>query len=504
MREKDYYGAIKGFCLKWNLPEVWNSDRITGANLIYEVIKVINAMIVEQKAMKEMIEEFLLMFNEDLNDTVKEQLTVWLNDGTLGDVINETLFNSKVDNSEFDSYKDQQTLIDQSQNQHLNNIDNNIVNINVKTSVNDRNGAHNLIYGNGTRNFLHRGLSFYLPENSFWALDMAGFLGGSGLEIDLWKSIDDVFIVSHDDSLLSMTDSNLNISQTSSNVILNQNITKGKGVTRVPISKMLRFESAIDIALKYGIPIIAEIKPTNLTSDELRILVDIIESKNCADLIALMSFDFETIRKIREISSEIIIGLVVTADYYNQTNIDLLNSLGRSFASVNFNSVSQATAHQKLSNDNNIPITFWTINDVPTSQVLVRNGIKSITSDRIKGFKPTQISKSFMISKKEGVLVIENDFMPEFAYITINNPSNYTLYFVSPFLINDTAPDQRRGIAQVAMGGATVGDFYVRASGERNNNITLELFNSLGQKISFDLLPNGSWFNIIINGYDFL
>ena len=59
MREKDYYGAIKGFCLKWNLPEVWNSDRITGANLIYEVIKVINAMIVEQKATKDMIEEFI-------------------------------------------------------------------------------------------------------------------------------------------------------------------------------------------------------------------------------------------------------------------------------------------------------------------------------------------------------------------------------------------------------------------------------------------------------------
>ena len=88
MREKDYYGAIKGFCLKWNLPEVWNSDRITGANLIYEVIKVINAMIKELRdyegrvdekleVMRLMIEEFLLMFNEDLSDTVKDQLTEW-------------------------------------------------------------------------------------------------------------------------------------------------------------------------------------------------------------------------------------------------------------------------------------------------------------------------------------------------------------------------------------------------------------------------------------------
>lgn len=113
MREKDYYGAIKGFCLKWNLPEVWNSDRITGANLIYEVIKVINAMIVELREyedqvdgkldeMKKMIEDFLRMFDEDLSDTVRDQLTVWLNDGTLGDIINETLFNSKVDKSEFE------------------------------------------------------------------------------------------------------------------------------------------------------------------------------------------------------------------------------------------------------------------------------------------------------------------------------------------------------------------------------------------------------------------
>lgn len=112
MREKDYYGAIKGFCLKWNLPEVWNSDRITGANLIYEVIKVINAMIVEQKEVKEMVEDFIKMFDENLDETVKNILIEWKDSGLLEGIINDALFNQKLDKSVFEDYKNSELIKD--------------------------------------------------------------------------------------------------------------------------------------------------------------------------------------------------------------------------------------------------------------------------------------------------------------------------------------------------------------------------------------------------------
>lgn len=111
----NYYGPIKNFCTKWGLPPVWDSNRITGPNLVYEVIKVINALVLEMDQyekdvdkkladMLKMIEEFLEMFNEDLDQTVRDVLVEWKDSGVLEGVINEALFNQKLDKDVYNTF----------------------------------------------------------------------------------------------------------------------------------------------------------------------------------------------------------------------------------------------------------------------------------------------------------------------------------------------------------------------------------------------------------------
>lgn len=111
----NYYGPIKNFCTKWGLPPVWDSNRITGPNLVYEVIKVINALVLEMDQYEEdvdkklenmllMIQEFLEMFNEDLDQTVRDVLVEWKDSGVLENIINEALFNQKLDKDVYNTF----------------------------------------------------------------------------------------------------------------------------------------------------------------------------------------------------------------------------------------------------------------------------------------------------------------------------------------------------------------------------------------------------------------
>lgn len=101
---RDYYNPIKSFCLKWDLPPFWDSG-ITQANMIREIIKALNAMLLENKEIKEIVEDFILMFDGNLDQTVSNILNEWKNSGILEGIINETLFNQKLDKSVFEENK---------------------------------------------------------------------------------------------------------------------------------------------------------------------------------------------------------------------------------------------------------------------------------------------------------------------------------------------------------------------------------------------------------------
>lgn len=483
--------------------------------------------------------------NDGLETSVSEKLNLWLNDGTLENLINTTLFNKKLDKEDFELFKNDilpimegkvnvvdfnlfkseyntfkektsediesklnTQLFEDFKENDLNekNEIKKIVEKNKKDIFSLQKGAQQLIYkNNGIRNFMHRGLSHDFPENSHYAFDMAVFTGASGIETDLWMSSDKSFIISHDNSLNSMTDSTLLISETSSNVILDLNITKGKNISKVPTTKMMYFEQLLHTSLRGDVSVIAEIKPTNLTNSDLQILIDIIKNNNAQSRVALMSFDFNTIERIRELDFEIVVGLVLESPYFSQNICDTLLTLGNAFASVSYSSINDSVSNQALADLNNIPITHWTINDMPLCNTLYRKGIRSITSDRIKGSRPTKREMAFMINSNEiGKLSVNNEFMPEFATIWVDSYGDAILEYVSSPVVNQSgSASVRRSIVQVSMSASNPYGYEVRAKGERQNMVSLSLYKD-GQKISFATIPENIYFNVLVSTWDFI
>ena len=96
---RDYYNPIKSFCLKWDLPPFWDSG-ITQANMIREIIKALNAMLNENMELKEIVDDFIKMFDEDLSLTIEEKLIEWEVSGKLADYTIITSDNPRTEEPE--------------------------------------------------------------------------------------------------------------------------------------------------------------------------------------------------------------------------------------------------------------------------------------------------------------------------------------------------------------------------------------------------------------------
>ena len=84
----------------------FESMAISEYELLVATIYRLNELIKHTNSYTELIDEILeWVLNEGLEQAVLDKLNVWLNDGTLEVLINETLFNMKLDKTEFEEYK---------------------------------------------------------------------------------------------------------------------------------------------------------------------------------------------------------------------------------------------------------------------------------------------------------------------------------------------------------------------------------------------------------------
>lgn len=92
------------FWTKYRVPFVYD-DTLSLYQLVLKVIKHLNLMIKDQNELKDIIKEFIQAFDEDLQETVEEILVQWQGDGKLEEIINQALFESKLDKEEFEEFK---------------------------------------------------------------------------------------------------------------------------------------------------------------------------------------------------------------------------------------------------------------------------------------------------------------------------------------------------------------------------------------------------------------
>lgn len=148
----------------------------------------------------------------------------------------------------------------------------------------------------------HRGFPSKYPENSIASFLAALLYGADGVEFDVWLSRDGVPIVIHDRKTGRVASEDLDVKNTDHSVL--KKIYLGKGQTIPTLEEVME-------SLPRDKVFIIEIKDREAVNE----VYGIIRSYNLLDNTVFVSFDFETLARIRELDKNVKIG-------FNIGNVD--------------------------------------------------------------------------------------------------------------------------------------------------------------------------------------
>lgn len=97
------YAILKAYCLRHGLE--WRFDTIySPLHLIWEIIKLLNQVVKDMDELKIKMDDLIQSLEGTIEQKVIDQLQVWLNDGTLAQLVNDVLLEQKLDKIVYDQF----------------------------------------------------------------------------------------------------------------------------------------------------------------------------------------------------------------------------------------------------------------------------------------------------------------------------------------------------------------------------------------------------------------
>jgi len=210
----------------------------------------------------------------------------------------------------------------------------------------------------------HRGARAYEPENTLRSFQKAIELGVNAVELDVRRTRDDQLVVIHNANVNKTTDGNGSVNELTLNEI--------KGFVTKKGEKVPTLEEAFQFLGK-RVTILVELKETGIEEQVL----NLVHKKGLTENIIIISFHEDTLRKVRELDSEIVTGLIyVRHKNPVQTALDLnskyLLPLYRFTHSANV----------RKAHDNGLKVIVWTINTAEEVAEYKKKGVDGIASDK--------------------------------------------------------------------------------------------------------------------------
>lgn len=378
-----------------------------------------------------------------------------------------------------------------------------------KSARESENSFRNIFNGT-TRYFAHRGLSKYYPENSLKAFRKAAEELFYGIELDLRRTSDNKWVVSHDDTLSSMTNSSARISTSTFQSVTNTTITKGNGIEfTYGQEKIASFEEAIQVAREQDVYVQAEIKSSG--TNGLSEVLDIVNKYNMINKVLFISFNFTQLEEIRKLEERAM--LLHVSNSFSETLVNNASNLGRCGLSIKYTSVA-SNLEDALSKSHNkgVPIGCWTVNDLCKADELADLGFDFVTTDWIPGSRTVKAEKIYTFQKESGTIEFrlrnDNPIDSSDPYTlddcTFENANTteiriwHNVPFISPKGIYGT---EIRGAARAGVGGSNT-EYTLIASSEKEDSLRVKFVKD-GKLVKLDSLPSSGalWFNAHVMGY---
>jgi glycerophosphoryl diester phosphodiesterase len=210
----------------------------------------------------------------------------------------------------------------------------------------------------------NKGASAYEPENTLPAIERAIELGADAVKVDVRKTKDGVLVTFQDEDLKRLFNVDVKLEDITYEELINYKVC---GQTKVP-----KFDEIMDL-VKGKVKLVVDVEVKEIINQ----IAEALKNKGLLNDTMIVSRDMETILRFKEISKDVVAGLIITHPY---PHIVSLRRHGIEYLLPRFNLVRGRMV--KEAHAKGLGIIAWVVNDVSIAARLRGLGIDAIITDK--------------------------------------------------------------------------------------------------------------------------
>ena len=223
----------------------------------------------------------------------------------------------------------------------------------------------------------HRGYSALAPENSIPAYELASEYGFWGGECDISETLDNEFVLMHDDTIDRTTNGTGNVSSYTLEQLKTFNIDVGNNISSYPNLKIPTLDEFLLTCKKIDLVPVIEIK--SISDSNIDKFLDKIRSYGFIDKAVIISFNYNLLVKIRNKENRVMLQPLLDL---TQENIDKCLALGvNTHIDCPYSQVNKEII--ELAHKKGLFVNAWTVNGENKLNELIDCGIDFITTDNL-------------------------------------------------------------------------------------------------------------------------
>jgi len=231
-----------------------------------------------------------------------------------------------------------------------------------------------------TKFIAHRGYSKYEKENTLKAFIKAGECEYFyGIETDVHKTADNVYIVIHDETTSRITDNriNINVEENTYEIVKNINLSNIDGIEDKELKIPLMTEY-FETCKKYNKIAVFELKQA-FRNDEIKSILEYVQAINYIQNTIFISFNSNNLALVRSLNRDVELQFLFSEFKEEYYEFLVKNNIGIDawYGCVNKELV-------EFCKMNNLSTNAWTVDDIKEAKRLMDLGIDYITSNALK------------------------------------------------------------------------------------------------------------------------
>ncbi len=226
----------------------------------------------------------------------------------------------------------------------------------------------------------HRGVAGLRPENTYCSFEYAAYVGLEWIEFDVLLTLDDKWVVMHDDSIDRTTNGHGLVRDMTLQEL--EKLEAGLWFTPPYVNqKVPTLAGTLELARKHNLFCNIEIKGADYTPERQAFLItQFLLQDPTLDLsrIMLSSFTLPCLIKIRELMPLIQIGYLI--DEFADDTVDITRLYN--FSSINCDVKKMTSENLRAATAAKLPVFLYTINEPIVAKFWLGKGIAGLFTDR--------------------------------------------------------------------------------------------------------------------------